>query len=281
MAEKPVSAWIRLPVMFVLLLIADIVAEAIISTVDDVPIVGLVVGLVIGCLVLLVYVGLVRWLEHRRTPAELALADALPGLGKGVLLGFGLFVATLAVIALFGGYHVLGYGSVFGMLNALGLMWTVAVGEELVFRGALYRILEEKTGTYWAIVISGLVFGGVHVVNPHGTVIGALAIAIEAGLLTGAAYAATRSLWLVIGFHMAWNLAEGGIFGTSVSGSGAGPAVGLLRAATTGPELLTGGQFGPEASIVAVIVCGVPAILFLRLAKRRGRLISRRQPVAS
>jgi membrane protease YdiL (CAAX protease family) len=281
MAEKPVSAWIRLPVMAVLLLVADILAEGVISTVDDVPVVGLVVGLVLGCLLLLGYVGLVRWLEHRRHPAELALADAAPALGRGALLGFGLFAATLAVIALFGGYRVLGYGSVFGMLNALGLMWTVGVGEELVFRGALYRILEEKTGSYWAIVISGLVFGGVHVVNPHGTVVGALAIAVEAGLLIGAAYAATRSLWLVIGFHTAWNLAEGGIFGTAVSGSGAGPAVGLLRAVTSGPELLTGGQFGPEASIVAVIVCGVPTVLFLRLAKRRGRLVGRRRPVAA
>ena len=271
---KVLSAWFRLPVMFVALLVVDLAVGLVVPTLGGVPVLGLVVGLVAGFLALLAYRGLVRWLEHRR-PEELAWAEARDGLGRGLLLGFVLFTVTLAIIALLGDYRLLGWGSFVGALNTVGLMWAVAVCEELLFRGVLFRLLEEKTGTYGAIVVSGLVFGGLHILNPDATVWGALAIAVEAGLLFGAMYAATRTLWLPIGVHMAWNLAEGGIFGTAVSGSGHGPAS-LLNAATSGPEVVTGGQFGPEASIIAVLVCGVPTLVFLRLARRRGRILSRR-----
>jgi membrane protease YdiL (CAAX protease family) len=253
----------------------DLLAGLVVPPLGGVPVLGLVAGLVAGFLALLAYRGLVRWLEHRRAPEELARGDARNGLGRGLLLGLVMFAVTLAIIALFGGYRVVGWGSFWGALNAVGLMWSAAVCEELLFRGALFRILEEKTGTYGAIVVSGVVFGGLHILNPDATVWGALAIAVEAGLLFGAMYAATRSLWLPIGVHMAWNLAEGGIFGTAVSGSGQGPAS-LLNAVTSGPEILTGGQFGPEASIVAILVCGVPTVLFLRLAGKRGQILKRR-----
>lgn len=167
-----------------------------------------------------------------------------------------------------------GWGSFGGAVAALGLMSCVAVAEELVFRGALFRIVEEIAGTWGALVVSGVLFGVLHLVNPHATVWGAVSIAVEAGLLFGAVYAATRSLWLPIGLHLGWNFAEGGIFGTTVSGSAHGPAS-LLRATVSGPAALTGGEFGPEAGVVAILVCGVPAVLFLRLAAKRGRIHSR------
>jgi membrane protease YdiL (CAAX protease family) len=268
------SAWVRLPVMFVLLLAVDLVTNLINGVADGTPVTGLLVGVATGVLGLAAYIGLVRYLEGRRRPAELALSDARTGLGRGMLLGFGLFTVTLAVIAMFGGYHWLGWGSFGGAVTTVGLMSCVAVAEELAFRGALFRILEEKTGTWGALAVSGLIFGGLHLLNPGGTVWGALAIAAEAGLLLGAGYAATRSLWLPIGLHLGWNLAESGIFGTTVSGSAHGPDS-LLRAAVSGPQALTGGQFGPEASVVAILVCGVPTVMLLMLAKRRGRIYAR------
>ena len=267
------SAWVRLPVMVVLLFAVDIVTSLINTGVSGVPVVGLLTGLATAALAVFCYHRLVRWLEHR-SPDELAGSDARKGLSRGMLIGFAMFTVTLLVIALFGGYRIVGLGSFFGFLNAVGLMACVAVAEELVFRGALFRILEEKTGTWGALAASGLVFGLLHLVNPDATLWGAISIAVEAGLLAGAAYAATRSLWLPIGMHLAWNLAEGGIFGTTVSGSDGGPQS-LLRAVVSGPQLLTGGQFGPEASLVAILVCGVPTVLFLRLARRRGRIHGR------
>lgn len=268
------SAWVRLPILFVVLLLVDLVFSAINGLADHNPVSGLLVGLVLAGLGVVGYRLLVRWLEGRRPPAELARAGAVSGLARGFGLGLLLFATTLGVIALFGGYRVTGFGSVGGAVTSLGLMCSVAVTEELAFRGALFRLVEEKAGTWGAMAVSGVAFGGLHLVNPDATVWGGLAIAIEAGLLFGATYAATRSLWLAIGMHLSWNFAEGGIFGTVVSGNGEG-AGSLLKAMMSGPDVLTGGQFGPEASIVAIVVCGVPTVLMLLLAGRRGRLLRR------
>jgi membrane protease YdiL (CAAX protease family) len=264
------SAWVRLPVLFVLMLAVDAVGAGVNGAADGTALTGLIAGVATGGLALAAYAGLVRYLEGRR-PQELALARARPDLRKGMVLGLGLFCATIGLVALVGGYHVRGWGSIGGALTTLGLMSCASVTEELAFRGALFRVLEEKAGTYGALGVSGLMFGGLHLVNKDATVWGALSIAVEAGLMLGAAYAATRSLWLAIGIHFAWNTAEQGIFGTAESGAGTGTG-GLLHASLTGPHILTGGSFGPEASIFALVVCSVPTVLFLRAAKRHNRI---------
>jgi membrane protease YdiL (CAAX protease family) len=268
------SAWVRLPIMFVLLLAVNVLSGLVLHVAVATPVTSLIVGVATAILALWFYSALVRRLEGRRRPEELSLSDARRGLVRGVLSGLGLFALTIAIIAMFGGYHVLGWGSLGGAVTTLGVMCSAAVTEELIFRGALFRILEEKTGTWGALAASGLVFGGLHLLNANATIWGALAIAIEAGLLFGAIFAATRSLWLPIGLHLGWNLAEGGIFGTTVSGT-AGGRESLLQAAISGPPALTGGEFGPEASVIAIMLCIVPTVLFLMAAKRRGRFYTR------
>jgi membrane protease YdiL (CAAX protease family) len=164
--------------------------------------------------------------------------------------------------------------SVGGAIGILGLMVGVATTEELLFRGVLLRIVEGWLGTWGALAVTGLLFGGLHLVNPGASLIGALAIAIEGGLLVGAAYVATRSLWLPIGLHLGWNAMLGGVFSATVSGSESTP--GLLRSALTGPDVLTGGTVGPEASLFAVLVCAVPTVYFMRRARATGRIVPRR-----
>ncbi|HEY0247616.1 MAG TPA: type II CAAX endopeptidase family protein [Gryllotalpicola sp.] len=265
------SPWVRVPILLGILLAIDGVCQAINGVADVNPVTGLLVGVALGVAGVFAYALLVRWLEARRWPAELALRAAAPGLAWGVLLGLALFSAVIAVIALAGGYRVLGIGSIPGAVAYFGAMWTIGVSEEVIFRGALFRLVEEGAGTWVALAASALVFGGAHLLNAHATVWGALAIAIEAGVLFGAVYAATRTLWLVIGLHFAWNFAEGGIYGAIVSGNDQG-TTSILRAGFSGPTLLTGGDFGPEASLVSIIVCLIPAVIFLVLAHRRGRI---------
>ncbi|WP_260609491.1 CPBP family intramembrane glutamic endopeptidase [Streptomyces sp. WAC 01325] len=273
-ARWAASAWVRLPVLFVLMLVVNGITSAINGVADATPLTALIAGVVTAGLALLAYVRLVRYLEGRTRPQELAPERARPELRRGSLLGVGLFTATIALVAMTGGYDIHGWGSIGGALTTLGVMSCVAVTEELAFRGGLFRVLEEKTGTWGALAVSALAFGGLHLINPDATIWGALAIAVEAGLMFGALYAATRSLWLPIGLHLGWNMAEQGIYGTAVSGSGTGTG-GLLDASLSGPQALTGGDFGPEASIFAVLVCVVPTMLFLRAARRRGRIHSR------
>jgi uncharacterized protein len=148
------------------------------------------------------------------------------------------------------------------------------VTEELIFRGILFRIVEERAGTWIALALTGVLFGLSHLFNPHASLWGAIAIAIEAGAMLAAAYAATRTLWVPIGLHFGWNFAAAGIFGTEVSGNG--KPEGLLNGVTSGPTLLSGGEFGPEASLYSVVTGVVLTIVFMWLAHRRGRMVAPR-----
>jgi membrane protease YdiL (CAAX protease family) len=267
------SPWTRLPVLLLLFGVVFVGVDALSLAVADAGIVTLLVGLALAAIAVAAYAGLVRLVE-RRTVTELS-RPATSVLLRGVLLGSALFGIAIAGIAAFGGYRITGFGSGWGMVATLGTMAAVSTVEEVLFRGIVFRLVEEIGGTVSSLVVSGLLFGALHLVNPGATVWGATAIAIEAGLMLGAAYAATRSLWWVIGIHLGWNFAEAGLFGTVVSGAGHGPA-GLLTATLPGPAALTGGTFGPEASVVAIVVCAVPTVLFLRAARARGRLVGRR-----
>lgn len=234
---------------------------------------ALPLGVVMAALGLWAYRLAVRRIEGRE-PLELSREGAGRDLGWGISVGIGMFTATIATIALLGGYRVTGWGSFEAFLAVCGLMCAVAVAEELLFRGVLFRILEEAAGTWWALAISSVLFGGLHLVNPNASLWGALAISLEAGLLLGAAYVATRSLWLPIGLHLGWNLAQAGIFGTAVSGSEDAFA-GLLTGETIGLAVISGGAFGPEGSVVAVLFCVVVTVYLLHVAHRRGHIVPR------
>ncbi|MBQ1016587.1 CPBP family intramembrane metalloprotease [Micromonospora sp. D93] len=237
----------------------------------------LVIGAATAVLGAVVYRWVVRRTE-RREPTELGLDGWGARLGRGTLLGFAMFAVVIANIAFLGGYHVEGWGSPTGALGLLGFMAAAAVTEELLFRGVLFRIIEERTGTWIALALTGVVFGAIHLANPDATVWGATAIAIEAGFMLAACYAATRNLWVPIGLHFGWNLAAGGIFSVVVSGNG--ESKGLLDASTSGPVALSGGDFGPEGSLYAVLAGVVLTVVFLWLAKRRGHIIPRRRRTA-
>ncbi|GHG56385.1 CAAX amino protease [Flavimobilis marinus] len=233
----------------------------------------LVVGVAIAALMVGMYRWVVRRTEHR-SPAEVARAGASPALARGVTVGMLIFTAVIGIIAVLGGYRVDGWGSPAAAVGFLGLTAVVVASEELIFRGIVQRLLEERVGTWIALVVTAALFGAVHLVNPHATLWGAFAVAIEAGGMLGAAYVATRSLWQPMGLHFGWNFAVGGVFGTEVSGNEA--SKGLLDGATSGSTLLTGGAFGPEGSIVAVLACSIITVALLRLAHQRGHIVRRR-----
>jgi membrane protease YdiL (CAAX protease family) len=130
--------------------------------------------------------------------------------------------------------------------------------------------MEESLGTWLALLISALIFGLMHIANPNATLWSALAIAIEAGIMLAAAYTLTRRLWLPIGIHFAWNFVQGGIFGVAVSGNG---VRGLLQSTLSGPALLSGGEFGAEASIFAVIVCLAAGVYLIQAAWKKGNIL--------
>jgi len=217
-------------------------------------------------LLLAIYWFFVRAMEHRDV-AEIA-PRKIPWLVPGALIGLGLFATTIAVLSLMGVAHIGGYTPGQALLAATNMAVLSAVGEEIVFRGVVFRITEEAFGTLVALLVSAGFFGLIHMGNPGATVTSGLAIALEAGVLLAASYMLVRNLWLPIGLHFGWNFCEGGIFGSAVSGNA---FKGLWHTTFTGPDILTGGKFGPEASVVAVAVCATAAAVMLVVAARRGQ----------
>jgi len=224
-------------------------------------------AIVLSAAMLALYVGLVRLLEGRPCD-ELAVRAAAPLAALGVALGAGLFVLTILLLRASHAATWGGSAGSSGLAQAGALALASAVGEELIFRGGLFRILEESLGSALAMTLSGALFGLLHALNPGATLVSSTAIALEAGVLLAATYALTRSLWAPIGLHFGWNFTEGGVFGAAVSG---GQAHGLFKVALAGPPWLTGGAFGPEASVVAVGVSLAASALLIALAVRAGR----------
>ncbi len=216
------------------------------------------------------YVAYVRRIE-RRAVVELARTGASREFCSGIVLGASIFAATIGTLALLGCYRVEGRHP----LSIIAIPLVAALGtafiEEIVFRGIVFRIVESALGTWLALIVSSAIFGLLHLVNPHATIQGAVAIVFEAGVMLAAAYVLTRRLWLPIGIHAGWNFTQGGIFGVSVSGQ---PSGGLLDGTLSGPEWLSGGGFGAEASIVAVVLGIALGTLLLWMAWRRGRFIA-------
>jgi uncharacterized protein len=227
---------------------------------------------------LIAYLLLVRLVE-RRPVTELAPRRWLPEGFAGVLAGVLLFSAVVAVLWAAGSYRVTGTNPDAHWLPALLMVGLGAgIGEEIMFRGVLFRIVEEGIGTWAALVISALFFGAVHISNPGATLWSSAAIAIEAGLLFGLIYHVTRSLPLCMGLHAAWNFVQGTVFGIPVSGTAAD---GWLVSTRSGPDWLSGGVFGAEASVVALTLCSLVSVLFLLAALRRRSIVGLRRPLPS
>lgn len=220
---------------------------------------------------LVAYLVLVFAVERRRA-AELSLRDLPRYLALGLLGGLLLLSATVGLLWAAGSYHITGTNPGVDWLPAvLGAGIGAGVGEEVMLRGVVYRIVEEGLGSWWALAISALLFGAMHLANPGATLWSAFAIAIEAGVLLALVYQVTRSLWTCIGLHAAWNICEGTLYGINVSGT---TAHGLIVSHSTGPVWLSGGAFGAEASVVMVAVCSLASVVLLAVAIKRGQIVA-------
>ena len=244
-------------------------SEARIDDFKDTPLLSVAVAIVLALVVMAIYIAWGRLIE-RREVSELSL----PGAGRewaiGGLIGIVLYTGCVLLLALYGMYHSEGLNPLSFMIPAAAVAIKSSVFEELLFRGVLFKSVEDMAGSWIAIIVSSLVFGIIHLINPDATIAGAIYIAIEAGLLLAAAYLVTRRLWMAIGFHMLWNYVQSGIFGGIVSGGVALP--GLLQSKIEGPTFYTGGNFGMEQSVFALILCTVTGVILLAIAIRRGHM---------
>lgn len=219
-----------------------------------------------GAVSWLMYRLVMRRVAHRSMP-ELAARGAVRELLLGTVVGAAFIMISVGIISLAGGYR---FGAAAPNLSYVVASTVIAalagaVAEELAFRGIAMQALERLGGSWFALVVTALMFGGVHLANPDASLWSSAAIAIEAGGLMGAAFLWRRNLWFPIAIHATWNAIEA-LLGIPVSGH---VDPGLTTVSVHGGAWLTGGSFGLEASVVPVAMSLALTVPMLVLAKRR------------
>ena len=212
--------------------------------------------------------------SERRIVNELSINYFLKDTLKGLFIGFIIISFVTALFYLIGFYKPLSTGHISILSNAFIIFSLVGILEEIVFRGIIYRITEKRLGTVRALIISSLIFGFVHMTNANFNLFSGLAIALELGLLTGIFFTFTQRLWLSIALHIGWNFSF--IFwGTIVSGATEFPN--FINSTLVGPELITGGKFGPENSIITILFSLILFIVVFSQTSKRGLIIKKVQ----
>jgi membrane protease YdiL (CAAX protease family) len=187
----------------------------------------------------------------------------------GILIGFAILTVAVGAMTIMG-YEDIRFadGNVnyfaFGFLINLFLYIVVGFNEETLFRGYIFQSLIEGTNKIFAVAFFSILFGLAHYFNPNASAFG-IANIVLAGILLSLAYLQTKSLWLPIGLHIGWNFTQGYIWGLPVSGSTVFEP--LVIAQATGPEIITGGAFGPEGGAACTVVCTLACIFIWKYFK--------------
>ncbi len=232
------------------------------------PNVKIILRLVTIALFGFAYFAFVKFFE-KRPVTELAFRgrNMLYGALSGALI---ISITTFSLFAL--GYYefvsFLGFDNMIFMGSAI---LAASIFEEFIFRGVLFRILEQHVGTLKSLLSVSILFGAVHIFNEGSGPLIFVSAALIGALWCGV-YALSRNIWVVGLHHAAWNLA---IFSSGIPLSGVEEFAGKAPIESTyeGPLLITGGAFGPEGSIITLVVVAISTFLVLRWARQKNRFI--------
>jgi len=232
------------------------------------------IPVIITSFIIALYILIYRYYERRKI-TELSTHNFGKYLLFGLLLGFLLPSLSIFVAYLRGEYIIL---SISNLTNIFLRDFTIsiffgiltAVFEEVVFRGVVFRLIEEKLGSYIAMIISCVIFGFLHLQNGSDSFFVGITVSVISVLVT-AAYMYTRNLWFPIAIHFAWNFTEGNIFGTPVSGDASFPSI--IVSKLEGSQWFTGGAWGIEATVQTVIFSLVAGIILLVLCHKKGEIV--------
>ena len=231
---------------------------------------NIVVGIIEILAALSGYILLYRFYEKRQIK-ELRIATFWRNTFLGILTGLVLQSIVVLVMNLGGAYSVTHINPISFLIPGFTSAFVAGFVGEIVLRGIIFRLTEEKLGTVIAIIISMLIFAVAHAGVKGATVMSILSTSIQAGILFSSVYVFSGSLWLPIFLHFSWDLAQPGIFGAINPGIHIEKT--LITSKVAGAQLLTGGQFGPGNSIQSTVLCLATGLLFLWLAKRKGNFI--------
>jgi hypothetical protein len=220
------------------------------------------VPLIGAAAIILVYLVFVRIVERRRDIEELGSAGWLTEVGLGVGAGLALCLTVFVVQAAAGVVSIEGFTSPRELLAPVVTQVSTAICLELVLRGLFFRLAERLLGSWMALLASAALFcGGVLLAGMPTSL--ALAAGLQSGLLFAAVYMVTRRLWAAIGLHAGFGVALVGLYGAK------GPVISRLA----GPDWLTGGAGGADASLPGLVITALVVAALLTTAIRRGRIV--------
>lgn len=235
---------------------------------SDSYLINIPIFLITTVVLLLLYNLLIRYVEANDA-CKIAPRKDISSIGNGLFIGFSYFIVVTVTMSLCGYYHIKSIQFDWEkQLFSFTLFFLVAVSEEIFFRGILFRMINRRWNIWAALVISALIFGGLHIFNDNATLWSSIAIAIEAGSLLGAAYAYSKNIWLPIGIHWIWNYTQGNILGFPVSGED--NVTSIITPEISGPQWLTGGSFGAEASVISAVIGLLISLWFIRKTIQQG-----------
>ena len=191
---------------------------------------------------------------------------------RGLLFGAGLVALVFGVMFLTKSFTVSVRQPAENMLPAFSDAIMAGIVGEIVLRGIVFRILEEWIGSVFALCISALFFFTAHGLNPNLSWPAAIGVMFEAGLLIPALYIYTRSLWVPICFHFAWDFFPPGLFNAPNSGTVFNRSLYLTH--ISGSSWFTGGSFGPKASIQAILLFAFCAIFLIKKCAGENKMLA-------
>ncbi|MCK5906426.1 MAG: CPBP family intramembrane metalloprotease, partial [Flavobacteriales bacterium] len=175
------------------------------------------------------------------------LFDLLLGIATGVVL---ISIGFIFLIAI-GNLEVTGIDfNVKWFFGSMVLMILVSLHEEVIVRGYLLNSLMSISNKYFALALSSILFGAMHLMNPNISTVSFINIVL-AGFLLGISYLHSKNLWFPMGLHFSWNFFQGPVLGFEVSGQ---EMKSLISQNISGNELITGGEFGFEGSLIATVL---------------------------
>ncbi|WP_375397124.1 type II CAAX prenyl endopeptidase Rce1 family protein [uncultured Sphingomonas sp.] len=228
-----------------------------------IPLIGATATITAYCL-------FVRIVERRSDIEELGARGWLTELVLGFCGGLALSFATFAVLSLLGALRVVGSNPPYVMLLPFVVQICTAIVLEIVVCGLGFRLVERLLGSWLTLLLAMIFFGTVRFFSDSQTPYAVLAVALEAGLLFAVLYMVTRRLWAAIGLHAAWKFAQVGLYGDAVT---AGEPHGYVLSILDGPDWLTGGRAGTDASIPGLCINALAMVVLLEVAVRRGRIV--------
>lgn len=191
-------------------------------------------------------------------------------LGAGVVLAMGVLLFFVLSLYLLGYYRIEEFNSFDNVIFMFFTQMKVGFTEELLFRVVLFKLTEELIGSWGAIILQGVLFGFAHAGNPNATIFTTFALILSFTVFFGAGYMITRRIWFIMGFHWSWNFFQAGIFGMNNSGN---TQPSLISPIVKGPVWITGGAWGPELSVINIVILFMLSLYFVKVAYHNNQFV--------